>query len=79
MQLTADIDKLPSKKLIEMLNLIKSREKCIGKSECGEFEVDFKKLKVSTLRALQQFVGASLGKGSNTSSKYVYSFTPPNS
>uniref|UniRef100_M4AAR7 Bromodomain-containing protein 2 n=1 Tax=Xiphophorus maculatus TaxID=8083 RepID=M4AAR7_XIPMA len=61
-QLKADIDKLPSKKLIEMLNLIKSRETCLETAESGEVEVDFEKLKASTLRALQQFVAASLSK-----------------
>ncbi|KAM4740001.1 bromodomain testis-specific protein [Anableps anableps] len=66
MQLKTDINKLPSKKLIEMLNLIKSRETCLETAESGEVEVDFDKLKTSTLRALQQFVAASLSKCNNS-------------
>ncbi|XP_014330109.1 bromodomain-containing protein 3-like [Xiphophorus maculatus] len=68
-QLKADIDKLPSKKLIEMLNLIKSRETCLETAESGEVEVDFEKLKASTLRALQQFVAASLSKCNSSRNK----------
>ncbi|KAM4575516.1 bromodomain testis-specific protein [Fundulus diaphanus] len=61
-QLRSHIDKLPSEKVIEMLNLINSREMSLGMSDSGEVEVDVEKLKVSTQRALQQFMASSVGK-----------------
>ncbi|MEQ2315653.1 hypothetical protein AMECASPLE_024665, partial [Ameca splendens] len=64
-QLKSNIDKLPSKKLIEMVNLIKSRETCVEASESGEVEIDFEKLKTSTLRAVQQLISSSLSKCNN--------------
>ncbi|MEQ2217728.1 hypothetical protein XENOCAPTIV_020861 [Xenoophorus captivus] len=71
-QLKSNIDKLPSKKLIEMVNLIKSRETCVEASESGEVEIDFEKLKTSTLRAVQQLISSSLSKCNNgRSSKYT--------
>uniref|UniRef100_A0A3Q2QK49 Bromodomain-containing protein 2 n=1 Tax=Fundulus heteroclitus TaxID=8078 RepID=A0A3Q2QK49_FUNHE len=69
MQLRSHIDKLPSKKVIEMLNLIKSREMSLEMSDSGEVEVDFAKLKVSTQRALQQFVASSVGKCNTSRNK----------
>ncbi|XP_035997479.1 bromodomain-containing protein 3 isoform X2 [Fundulus heteroclitus] len=69
MQLRSHIDKLPSKKVIEMLNLIKSREMSLEMSDSGEVEVDFAKLKVSTQRALQQFVASSVSKCNTSRNK----------
>ncbi|XP_047229927.1 bromodomain testis-specific protein isoform X3 [Girardinichthys multiradiatus] len=68
-QLKSNIDKLPSKKLIEMVNLIKSRETCVEASESGEVEIDFEKLKTSTLRAVQQLISSNLSKCNNGRSK----------
>lgn len=61
-QLRADIDKLPSAKLGQLVKIIHARESCLQSSTLEEMEVDFEMLKPSTLKALQQFVAACLRK-----------------
>lgn len=68
-QLKLDIDKLPGDKLGKLVNIIHAREPCLN-SALEEIEVDFEKLKPSTLRALQSFVATYLKKcNKNFSSK----------
>lgn len=70
-QLKLDINKLPGDKLGRLVNIIHARESCLRDSTLEEIEVDFEKLKPSTLRALQRFVTACLKKCNKTvSSKW---------
>lgn len=70
-QLKLDITKLPSDKLGTLMNIIHTRENGLRDSVSGEIEVDFETLKISTLRAMQRFVAACLGKvNTNGGSKY---------
>ncbi|XP_010732649.1 bromodomain testis-specific protein isoform X1 [Larimichthys crocea] len=68
-QLKLDINKLPGDKLGRLVNIIHARESCLRDSTLEEIEVDFEKLKPSTLRALQRFVTACLKKCNKTVSK----------
>lgn len=61
-QLKQDIDKLPIDKLRKLVRIIHARESCFQDSAPEEIEVDFKMLKMSTLRALQRFVATCLKK-----------------
>ncbi|XP_038129032.1 bromodomain testis-specific protein-like [Cyprinodon tularosa] len=74
LQLKSGIDNLPSEKLMDLMNLIKSREPCAGRSASRDFEVDLENLKTSTLRDLQQFVASGLKKHKN--SRNSKSFNP---
>ncbi|XP_041861530.1 bromodomain testis-specific protein [Melanotaenia boesemani] len=61
-QLKLDISKLPGDKLGELLSIIRDRESCLQDSGPEEVEVNFERLKTSTLRTLQRFVAACLRK-----------------
>lgn len=75
-QLKSDIDKLPGDKLGLLVNIIHSREPCLN-TTLEEIEVDFEKLKSSTLRALQRFVTACLkNSNKNNSSECSSAFFP---
>ncbi|XP_040896152.1 bromodomain testis-specific protein [Toxotes jaculatrix] len=69
-QLKLDINKLPGDKLGKLVSIIHARESCLPHSGLEEVEVDFEKLRPSTLRALQRFVAECMKKcNKNRSSK----------
>ncbi|KAM3619468.1 uncharacterized protein V6R79_008716 [Siganus canaliculatus] len=68
-QLKSDIDKLPGDKLGKLVNIIHARESYLQNVSQEEIEVDFEKLKPSTLRELQRFVAACLKKCSKNTGK----------
>lgn len=69
-QLKQDIHKLPGDKLGKLVKIIHARESYLRDSSLEEIEVDFELLMPSTLRAMQEFVGACLRKcNKNVSSK----------
>ncbi|XP_052223772.1 bromodomain-containing protein 2-like isoform X3 [Dreissena polymorpha] len=61
-QLSLDINKLPGDKLGRVVHIIQSREPTLRDSNPDEIEIDFEKLKPSTLRELEAYVMACLKK-----------------
>ncbi|XP_028278026.1 bromodomain testis-specific protein-like [Parambassis ranga] len=61
-QLKLDISKLPGDKMGKVVKIIHTSESSTQDSIPEIIEVDFETLKTSTLRALQRFVAACLGK-----------------
>ncbi|XP_071605909.1 bromodomain testis-specific protein [Heliangelus exortis] len=59
-QLSLDIYELPKDKLRKLFFMLQSREPSLRTSDPNEIEIDFDKLKASTLRQLQKFVAISL-------------------
>ncbi|XP_071392193.1 bromodomain testis-specific protein [Centroberyx affinis] len=68
-QLSLDINKLPGDKLGKLVNIIQARESSLRNSSPEEIEIDFEKLKPSTLRAVQRFVMTCLRKRSKSINK----------
>uniref|UniRef100_A0A667WM63 Bromodomain, testis-specific n=1 Tax=Myripristis murdjan TaxID=586833 RepID=A0A667WM63_9TELE len=64
-QLSLDINKLPGDKLGKLVDVIQARESSLQHVSPEEVEIDFEKLKPSTLRAVQRFVMRCLRKLSN--------------
>ncbi len=64
-QLSLDINKLPGDKLEKVVQIIQHREHNIRDFIPDEIDVDFEKLKPSTLRALEAFVTQALRKKPN--------------
>ncbi|XP_029905027.1 bromodomain testis-specific protein isoform X2 [Myripristis murdjan] len=68
-QLSLDINKLPGDKLGKLVDVIQARESSLQHVSPEEVEIDFEKLKPSTLRAVQRFVMRCLRKLSNSVDK----------
>ena len=77
-QLSLNINKLPGKKLGEVVHIIQMREPELKDSSPNEIEIDFETLKPSTLRDLEKYISHVLKKQKRPSSESkhysVYSF-----
>ena len=62
--LSANINKLPSKKLRHVVKIIHRGEPSIQECKPDEMEIDFDKCKASTLRELEAYVTSCLEKQS---------------
>lgn len=61
-QLSLDINRLPGMKLGRVVHIIQTREPTVCDTNPDEIEIDFEKLKLSTLRELEQYVRSCLYK-----------------
>lgn len=61
-QLSLDINRLPGMKLGRVVHIIQTREPSACSGDPDEIEIDFERLKPSTLRELQQYVKSCLLK-----------------
>lgn len=69
-QLSLNINKLPGDKLEKVVRIVEAREPSMRKnSKQDEIEIDFKTLKVGTLRELEKFVNSALKKQKRPPSK----------
>ncbi|XP_066516437.1 bromodomain-containing protein 3-like [Hoplias malabaricus] len=59
-QLSLDINRLPSSKLGRVVHIIQTREPALKNSNPDEIEIDFEKLKPTTLRELGKYVSTCL-------------------
>jgi hypothetical protein len=70
-QLSLNINKLPGKKLGEVVHIIQMREPELKDSSPNEIEIDFETLKPSTLRDLEKYISHVLKKQKRPSSKFT--------
>ena len=68
-QLSLNINKLPGKKLGEVVHIIQMREPELKDSSPNEIEIDFETLKPSTLRDLEKYISHVLKKQKRPSSE----------
>ncbi|XP_047425903.1 bromodomain-containing protein 3-like isoform X2 [Mugil cephalus] len=61
-QLSLDINRLPGVKLGHVVHIIQTREPSMSSTNSDEIEIDFERLKPSTLRELEQYVRSCLYK-----------------
>ena len=69
-QLSLNINKLPGKKLGEVVHIIQMREPELKDSSPDEIEIDFETLKPSTLRELEKYINSVLKKQKRPSSEF---------
>lgn len=69
-QLSLNINKLPGKKLGEVVHIIQMREPELKDSSPNEIEIDFETLKPSTLRDLEKYISHVLKKQKRPSSEF---------
>ncbi len=69
-QLSLNINKLPGKKLGEVVHIIQMREPELKDSSPNEIEIDFETLKPSTLRDLEKYISHVLKKQKRPSGKF---------
>ncbi len=55
-QLSLNINKLPAKRLGEVVHIIQMKEPALKDSSPNEIEIDFDTLKASTLRDLEKYI-----------------------
>ena len=67
-QLSQNINKLPGKKLGDVVHIIQMREPELKDSSPDEIEIDFETLKPSTLRELEKYINSVLKKQKRPSS-----------
>lgn len=67
-QLSLNINKLPAKRLGEVVHIVQMKEPTLQDSSPNEIEIDFDILKDSTLRDLEKYINNVL-KNKRTSSK----------
>lgn len=70
-QLSIDINKLPGEKLGDIVHIIQTRESDVTGEGSEEIEIDFEKLKPSTLRELERFVAHCMRKKSSKLKKKI--------
>ena len=68
-RLSLNINKLPGKKLGEVVHIIQMREPELKDSSPNEIEIDFETLKPSTLRDLEKYISHVLKKQKRPSSE----------
>ena len=68
-QLSQNINKLPGKKLGDVVHIIQMREPELKDSSPDEIEIDFETLKPSTLRELEKYINSILKKQKRPSSE----------
>lgn len=73
-QLSLNINKLPGKKLGEVVHIIQMREPELKDSSPDEIEIDFETLKPSTLRELEKYINSVLKKQKRPSSKFCSTY-----
>ena len=71
-ELSLNINKLPGKKLGEVVHIIQMREPDLKDSSPNEIEIDFETLKPSTLRDLEKYISHVLKKQKRPSSEPYY-------
>ena len=71
-QLSLNINKLPGKKLGEVVHIIQMREPELKDSSPNEIEIDFETLKPSTLRDLEKYISHVLKKQKRPSSEFPH-------
>ena len=69
-QLSLNINKLPGKKLGEVVHIIQMREPELKDSSPNEIEIDFETLKPSTLRDLEKYISHVLKKQKRPTSEF---------
>ena len=72
-RLSLSINKLPGKKLGEVVHIIQMREPELKDSSPNEIEIDFETLKPSTLRDLEKYISHVLKKQKRPSSEFPLS------